>query len=367
MLTGLPPAGKETVVLGMSGGVDSAVAAALLKRAGYHVIGVTLIFWKEDQDEQKRWQDRSCCKIGLARHVAKLLDIPHETIDSQDLFREQIIDDFCETYLKGETPNPCVRCNERMKFGQLYAIAADKKARFIATGHYARTQYQEKGKQWSLIRGADRRKDQTYFLYRLTQAQLSMSLFPLGGMSKDAVYREALTLGLPYEEVLESQEVCFVTQKDYRVFLKEHRPEALAPGPMMTEEGQVIGSHHGIAFYTIGQRRGLGVSSRQRAYVTHIDPQTQTVVIGPRESLSQQALTAHHIVWGGRGDLKTPMRVMAQIRYRTPTTPAMLIPEARDRVRLEFDQPQQGVAPGQSVVFYHEDEILGGGMIAPQS
>lgn len=355
--------GRKKIAVGMSGGVDSAVTAALLQEAGHEVIGVTLTLWKDEGEDEKRWQDRSCCKVGLARHVAKQLSIPHHTVDIQKEFQAEIIDDFCDAYLVGQTPNPCVRCNERMKFGRLLGIARDLGADWVATGHYAQIVHRPERNRYALYQGADRGKDQSYFLYRLNQEQLSRTLFPLGGMRKESVYRKAADLGLPYEEVLESQEVCFVTQKDYRAFLSENRPEATAPGKIVTEAGETVGEHDGVAFYTIGQRRGLGISLGARSYVTRLDPGKREVVIGSEEALLRRELVAGELVWGGEGPLTAPLSVQARIRYRSKAAEAMILPLPDGEVRVRFDQAERGVTPGQSVVFYRGEEVIGGGII----
>lgn len=357
------PQGKS-VVVGMSGGVDSAVAAAELQAAGYNVIGVTLILWKEDQEEERPWQDRSCCKVGLARHVAGLLSIPHHTLDVQQEFQAEIIDDFCDTYLMGETPNPCVRCNERMKFGRLLSAARALGADTIATGHYAQVACGPSGGH-RLLRSVDAGKDQTYFLYRMSQDHLAHTLFPLGGMTKEAVYQKAAALGLPYEDILESQEVCFVNQTGYREFLSMYRPEAATPGRIVTESGEAVGQHAGVAHYTVGQRKGLGIAASERLYVTRLDPARGEVVVGPEARLYQDTLIAREIIWGGGGLPTSPMAVSAKVRYRTPDQPAILTPLSNGNVHLQFESPQRGVAPGQSVVFYRDDEVIGGGIIAP--
>jgi tRNA-specific 2-thiouridylase len=360
-----PPLGDgKTVVVGMSGGVDSAVAAALLQESGYNVIGVTLILWKEEGEEQKRWQDRSCCKVGLARHVAKQLSIPHHTIDVQDAFQKEIIDNFCDTYLLGQTPNPCVRCNERIKFARLLSVARELGGDFLATGHYARIQKNETG--YTLLTGIDPKKDQSYFLYRLNQEQLSMTLFPLGEMQKEAVYEKAAALGLPYEEILESQEVCFVNQKGYRSFLAEQRPEAIAPGAIVTESGEVIGSHQGVAFHTVGQRRGLGVALGERIYVTRIDPEKKEIVVGEESDLHQHRLVARNVVWGGSallGRIPASTSVTARIRYRAQLKPVQMTRMEEESFELIFNESEKGLSPGQSVVLYQGDAVLGGGII----
>jgi len=355
---------QKRVVVGMSGGVDSAVTASVLKRQGYEVIGLTLTLWKDEREEEKAWQDRSCCKVGLARHVAKRLAIPHYTVNVQEAFKKAVIDDFCDTYLMGRTPNPCVRCNEQVKFGHLLKVAKRLGADYLASGHYSRIEWQADKNRYTLLKGTDAEKDQSYFLYRLSQEQLSRTLFPLGGMRKEAVYRIAGDLDLPYEEVLESQEICFVTQKNYRVFLSENRPEAQAPGEIVTESGEVVGRHPGTAFYTIGQRRGLGVALGARAYVTQLDPLNRRVVIGEEAALRQDQLIAGDIVWGGSGRAVDPIPVSAKIRYRTPEQEAVLTPIADGKILLDFKQAQRGITPGQAVVFYQKDRVIGGGTIA---
>jgi tRNA-uridine 2-sulfurtransferase len=347
----------------MSGGVDSAVTASLLQKAGYEVIGLTLTLWEDEGEEEKAWQDRSCCKVGLARHVAKQLAIPHYSLNVRKIFQDEVIDPFCDTYLEGKTPNPCVLCNARVKFSQLLAAGERLRVDYIATGHYGRIQYQSEGGRYILLKGSHPEKDQSYFLYRLSQDQLSQTLFPLGEMSKEMVYKIAGELGLPYEEILESQEVCFVTQKDYRGFLSEARPESRAPGEIILETGEVVGQHEGIAFHTIGQRRGLGVALGERAYVTRLDPENKKVVLGSEEELRSQELLVRNIIWGGRGLPTDPTRISAKIRYQTPEGQAILTPVSEGRARVIFDEPQRGIAPGQSVVFYQGDEVLGGGTI----
>ncbi len=353
---------NKTVVVGMSGGVDSAVAAALLADAGYNVIGVTLVLWKEEGEEEKRWQDRSCCKVGLARHVAKQLGIPHHTLDAQRRFQTEVIDDFCDTYLLGQTPNPCVRCNERIKFKELLDIAREWGADALATGHYARIKKGQNG--YTLCTAIDSKKDQTYFLYRLTQEQLAMTLFPLGEMTKEAVYQKAASLGLPYEEILESQEVCFVNQKEYPAFLAQYRPETVAPGTIVTASGAVVGQHAGVAFHTVGQRRGLGVATGERVYVTRLDAEKREVTIGSEAALLKTRLTANQMVWGGEARKEGgEERLEAKIRYRSSRKGATLIACNNDTMELLFDEPERGITPGQSVVLYRGDAVLGGGII----
>jgi len=354
---------KKTVVVGMSGGVDSAVTAAILKEEGYNVMGVTLTLWQDEREDEKRWQDRSCCKVGLARHVARVLEIPHHSVDVQKVFQAEVIDNFAAVYLMGETPNPCVRCNERIKFGKLLSVAKELGADFLATGHYARIQFQPDRKRYALYKGVDPKKDQSYFLYRLSQEQLGATLFPLGAMNKEAVYQRAVALGLPYEEVLESQEVCFVTQKDYRAFLSENHPESMSPGNIVTETGETVGEHDGIAFYTIGQRRGVGVALGERHYVTGLNLLKNEVTVGPESSLFVEKLITKDHVWGGLGIPEEPICISAKLRYRASEQKAELSILPDQYASLCFERPQRAVAAGQSAVFYKEDEVIGGGVI----
>ena len=353
----------ERVVVGMSGGVDSAVSAAFLKEQGYEVLAVTLTFWKGEEDEEKSWRDRSCCKVGLARFVAEKLSIPHEVIDLQESFLREVIGDFCDVYLSGRTPNPCVRCNERIKFGRLLEIARERGAASLATGHYAQVRADSDTGRLRLFQGGDPSKDQSYFLYRLNQDQLSQVRFPLGGMRKEEVYRKAESLGLPYEEILESQEICFVNQRDYGDVLTELRPEAVRPGPILDRGGRILGTHHGVAFYTIGQRRGLGVSSAGRLYVTELRTQDNAIVVGEESDLYRQEVEVGELNWIRWARPDFPLRILAKLRYRTAPAPASLDRLGEDRVRVRLDTPVRGITPGQSAVFYIENEVIGGGII----
>jgi tRNA-specific 2-thiouridylase len=290
-----------------------------------------------------------------------MLDIPHFTVDAQASFKAAVIDDFCDTYLLGQTPNPCVRCNALIKFDRLLSFAKERGADFLVTGHYARIAKQEKG--YSLQTGCDSKKDQSYFLYRLTQEQLAATAFPLGAMNKEAVYQKALSLGLPYEEILESQEICFVNQKGYQEFLTENRPESVVPGAIVTESGKVVGSHQGIAFHTVGQRRGLNVALGERVYVTRLDVVKNEVIVGEEDCLLEKALSANRVVWGGAGVPDCPMRVEAKIRYRATPKAATLTETDTHSFKISFDEPERGISPGQSVVLYQGDTVVGGGVI----
>lgn len=350
----------------MSGGVDSSVAAALLVHQGYEVHGITLQVWEHEDETvatSKKWQERSCCKVGIAKHVAKLLNISHEVIDTRDTFQKGVIDDFLHGYTTGTTPNPCVRCNERVKLRGLIDLAAARKIDYVATGHYARLRNHQGIPV--LARATDGRKDQTYFLYRLNPHWLPKLLFPLGHLEKSDVWREAEALGLPADELKESQEICFVTQGDYRTFIEKELPEAKQPGLFINETGQPLGQHDGIAFYTPGQRRGLGIATGQRLYVQQVRPATNTVVLGPEESLRRHECTVSDLNLFASHLLERSAEVQVKVRYATPSTPATLLPLNSSSLRIHFQVPQRALSPGQSAVFYEGDHVLGGGIIQP--
>ncbi len=357
---------KPTVLLGMSGGVDSSVAALLLTEQGYDVQGVTLQVW-EPEDEHaavtKKWEERGCCKVGLARHVAGRLGIPHEVVDTRESFRKNVIDDFIDGYLGGTTPNPCVRCNERVKFGRLYELAKAKGADFVATGHYARVLPVDG--EVGLFRGADGKKDQSYFLYRLPAAWLPHILFPVGHLQKTEVWARAEELDLPADEMKESQEICFVTQGDYRTFLTAEAPQALRPGPFLDPEGRTIGEHRGIAFYTPGQRKGLGIAHGERLYVKEVNPETNAVILGRAEDLSRQTCTVHDMNWLAGALPETLDQADIKYRYASPAVAGRVRQHTTGTLTIEFREPQQALSPGQSLVLYQGDRVLGGGIIQP--
>ena len=355
-----------SVLLGMSGGVDSSVAAALLVRHGYNVHGLTLQVWEHEDDTvatSKKWQERGCCKVGLAKHVAKRLDIPHEVLDAREHFRTSVIDDFLHGYSNGTTPNPCVRCNERVKIRMLIELATSRGYDHVATGHYARLQMHSPAP--ALCRAVDHRKDQTYFLYRLRPQWLRKLLFPIGDLHKSTVWAEAEGLGLPPDELKESQEICFVTQGDYRTFIEHEHPAAKKSGPFINEAGQHLGQHDGIAFYTPGQRRGLGIATGRRLYVQHVNPSTNTVLLGPEESLYKNDCTVSDLNLLDPRLTQGETEVHVKLRYATPATPATVVPLGPSSLSVRFHHPQRAISPGQSAVFYDHDVVLGGGIIQP--
>lgn len=351
------------VVVAMSGGVDSSVAAALLKQAGYQVIGVTMEIWPRDLGGEAV---RGCCGLAAvesARKVAHKLGIPHYVVNLREVFARYVIADFCEEYARGRTPNPCVRCNRYVKFDALLARARALEAGYLATGHYARIARDEGSGRWLLKRGVDGRKDQSYFLYTLTQEQLQHILFPLGKLTKERVREIARELELPVADRAESQEVCFVPDNDYHRFLRSYMPGGLREGPIVDQEGRVLGTHRGIAFYTVGQRRGLGVAAGKPLYVLAIDERRNAVVVGPESALYRPALVAGDLNWIAVETLDGPRRVQARIRYRHREAPATVTPYPGDRVLVRFATPQRAITPGQAVVFYDGEVVVGGGTI----
>ena len=355
---------KPPVLLGMSGGVDSSVAAALLVRQGYDVHGVTLQVWEHEDDTvatSKKWQERGCCKIGIAKFVAQKLKISYEVIDSRGEFRRGVIDDFLTGYAAGTTPNPCVRCNERVKVRGLLDLADARGIPYVATGHYARISVHQD--EYRLRKSLDVKKDQSYFLYRLRQAWLPRLLFPVGGMQKTEVWREAESLGLPADELKESQEICFVSQGDYRTFIESEMPETRRPGAFLDQEGHHLGTHDGIAFYTPGQRRGLGIATGERLYVQQVHQATNTVVLGTEESLIRHSCEVSELNLFDHSILNQHSTFDVKVRYATPATAARSEPRGTDILRIDFQHPQRALSPGQSAVFYRDDELLGGGII----
>jgi tRNA-uridine 2-sulfurtransferase len=360
----MPVSNLKKVVLGMSGGVDSSVAAKLLKEQGYEVIGVTLKVWEEEDETtvSKRWQERGCCKVGIARHVAELLGISHQVIDTRDRFQRGVIEDFIGGYLQGTTPNPCVRCNERVKFGGLFQLADELEADYVATGHYANIRHDEQGTPF-LARGLDTKKDQSYFLYRIPARWLSKMLFPLGAMEKSQVWAEAGDMDLPVEELKESQEICFVTQGDYRQFLKQHAPQASTPGTFVDATGKDLGQHQGVAFYTPGQRKGLGIAGGSRLYVQRVLPEMNMVVLGPAEGLDSMECRVSDLNIFSQEQLRDTTRIDVKFRYGSPPVPATLQWAGSSSIIIRFDAPVRALSPGQSAVFYLGDRVLGGGII----
>jgi tRNA-specific 2-thiouridylase len=336
----------------MSGGVDSSVAAALLVQQGYEVQGVSLRMWEGNAGP------RVCSDHRGAEAVAARLKIPHALIDLREHFADTVVKPFAADYLRGRTPNPCVACNRDFKLGSLLKWAKNQGADYVATGHYARIA--REGSVFSLLRGADRSKDQSYFLFTLSQEQLASTLFPLGAMQKTEVRELARQIELPAAERAESQDICF---GDYKKLVASYaREKQIAAGDVVDVSGNVLGRHSGIHGVTIGQRRGLGVSAAARLYVVDVDATSNRVVVGQKQDLGCAGLIAHSANWlSGCGDGLFEAQV--QIRYRAPAVPCVLRPAADGKVQVEFKEPLQAVTPGQAAVFYQGERLLGGGWI----
>jgi tRNA-specific 2-thiouridylase len=348
------------VVVAMSGGVDSSVAAALLKERGYEVIGITMQLQPSDSSD-------GCYGSGAitdAKKVAQKLDIRHYVVDFRDIFARDVIADFCREYGLGHTPNPCIRCNRHIKFDALLKRAQELGANMVATGHYARIEKDVSNGRYLLKKGTDYRKDQSYMLCMLTQEQLSHSLFPVGNLTKEEVRHAAVKLGLPISDKAESQEICFIPDNDYPGFLKEYAGIISRPGPMVDRQGNTLGEHRGITSYTIGQRKGLGIASREPLYVTAIDPEKNTITVGGKNEVYATGLIASNLNWISTEKLDSPMNIKARIRYRHREAAAKVTPTGTDEFMVKFQEPQMAITPGQAVVFYDGDIVAGGGTIA---
>jgi tRNA-specific 2-thiouridylase len=357
---------KKRVLLGMSGGVDSSVAGYLLREQGYDVVGVTMKVWP--QDCISRAEDKCCGPqaVADARNVAHSLGIPHYVVDEADQFERVVIDYFSSEYQAGRTPNPCVMCNEKLKFGSLWQKAEALGCDYIATGHYAIIEHHD-GRA-VLRKGADPRKDQSYFLFSLRQAQLLRALTPLGAMSKPDIREIARSLGLKVADKVDSQEICFVPGNDYKAFLRSHLGATeFHEGGIYDLEGNFIAEHGGIELFTIGQRKGLPGGSPQPRYVVDIDPETNRVIVGGAEDLVSEEFEIDRVNWVSRGVSDEPLEVAVKIRYAHPGTKATLFPLPGDRARLQLHEPQKAVTPGQAAVFYDRDVVLGGGWISRQT
>ncbi|MEQ8322286.1 MAG: tRNA 2-thiouridine(34) synthase MnmA [Rhodospirillales bacterium] len=352
---------ETRVVVAMSGGVDSSVTAALMAEAGYDVVGVTLQLYDHGEAVQKKG---ACCAgqdIYDAKRVADTLGIPHYVLDYESRFREQVMEDFADTYLRGETPIPCVRCNQTVKFKDLLTTARDLGADKMVTGHYVRQLQGPNGAE--LHRAVDRSKDQSYFLFATTGPQLDFLRFPLGGMDKAETRRHAGRFNLPVAEKPESQDICFVPNGSYARVVERLRPGAIDPGEIVDLDGNVLGAHDGIINFTVGQRKGLGVATGEPLYVVKIDAATRRVIVGPKDALLCPEICVSELNWLDHQPMSaTPRAVTVKVRSTTDPVGAGIFRDG-DTVRVRFDTPQPGVAPGQACVVYDGDRVLGGGWI----
>ncbi len=355
----------KRVVVAMSGGVDSSVTAALLKEQGYEVIGISLQLWDHSRDQGNEAPAGGCCSLDDlhdARRVAQQLGIPFYMVNAEEEFRQLVVDNFVDEYFSGRTPNPCTRCNERVKFGLLLDRARELGAELLATGHYARIRQDEAGR-YTLLSGLDQNKDQSYFLFTLNQDQLSRTLFPVGGMTKPEVRVLAERFGLRTAAKGESQEVCFIPDDDYVRFLEEERGAGLLSGAIVDTSGNILGHHQGIYRYTVGQRRGLGIAHAHPLHVLGVNVESHEVVVGAKEKLPRHGLTASGLNWI-IPPVTATIETTCRIRYRQRPVPCLVTSLPDGGAVVRFINPEPGVTPGQAVVFYDGERVLGGGWIS---
>lgn len=361
---------KPKVVVGMSGGVDSSVAAALLQEQGFDVIGITLQLWRAPEKGRAEEAGEGDCSahsaIDDARRVAFILGIPHYVLNLRSYFKETVVDYFTQAYLAGQTPNPCLACNRYVKFGELLRKAQGLGASCVATGHYAQIARDSREGRFLLSKGADPKKDQSYALYMLSQEQLGQAAFPLGGYAKEQIREMAKARGLGVGDKTDSQEICFIPDHDYASFVREYGGGSVEPGQFVDLQGNPLGRHQGIIHYTVGQRKGLGVTFGKPMFVVGLNKERNEVVLGESADLFSQTLWAADLNWISIPALTEPLEVEVKIRYNAAGVRGTVYPEAGDygaEVRVSFNEPQRAVTPGQAVVFYQGNVVVGGGTI----
>jgi len=354
---------KPVVVVAMSGGVDSSVAAALLVQQGYPVIGMMLRLWSEPGAEDSN----RCCtpdSMAMARRVASRLDIPFYAVDAKDVFRDMVVQSFIDGHAQGFTPNPCLVCNRTIRWDFLLKRALSVGADYLATGHYARVVRNSAG-QYEVRRSADAHKDQTYVLHVLEQEQLKHALFPLGELTKPQVRELAQQLGLSAANRPDSQDLCFLGAGDYRAFLQRQAPSLSIPGPITNRQGEILGEHNGLAFYTIGQRKGIGVAATHPYYVLEKDRTRNTLIIGTVDELGKDELTAAGVNWISGNPPSVPFQAEVKIRYKAHEASGVVTPLPENKVHIKFTEKLRDITPGQAAVFYQDEVCLGGGIIQP--
>ena len=356
------------VVIAMSGGVDSSVAAALLLEEGYQVVGMMMRLWSEPTFNGGGHHNRCCTpdQMADARRIAGKLNIPFYVLDTRDIFRSTIVEFFITGHRDGITPNPCLECNRHIRFHYLLENAIALGADYLATGHYARIDQDPEGR-YRLRRAVDEQKDQSYVLSVLGQAQLARALFPVGNYTKTEVRQVAERFGLPTASKKDSQDLCFVGDNNYRRFLADHAPDIFQPGPIVRRNGEIVGQHTGLANYTIGQRKGLGISSSEPLYVIAMNPYRNALVVGTAQELGRDSLTANRVNWILGSPPADHFRAQVKIRYKANPAPAWITPLANDRVAIQFDTPLRDITAGQGAVIYDGDIVLGGGIIESQN
>ncbi len=353
---------SRKVLVGMSGGVDSSVASVILKDKGYEVIGVTMQIWLARETSSFK----TCCSLASiedARRVAEEIGIPHHIIDMRDIFIENVIDNFCNEYSSGRTPNPCIRCNQFVKFDYLWEKAKELGADLISTGHYARIEKDHRSGRHLLKKGDDHKKDQSYVLYVMTRDHLSHTVFPLGGLRKEETRKIAKDLGLSVAMKSESQEICFIPGDDYPNFLINIVCDKISPGPILDKEKKILGQHRGLPFYTIGQRKGLGIAHAKPLYVVSIDKDSNALIVGGEEDCYSSEFVIKDLNWIALDNLQEAQKAKVKIRSTMKEEDAVIKPLNGD-VHVKFDSPQRAITPGQSAVFYEGDVVLGGGIIS---